>query len=192
MADLTCGQGGSTGAEIVAQINNNTSALDILNVLAQVDPRGSLRLAAETTQTITDSAIPDLLQCFDTIVTSQNGLTPILGLDNTASITNLTGQNIKAILSIGINVKFPSSETIEVFLYVNDKAYSDLPIVVQGMGTAKPISMYWESEIILNVGDIVDVRGRNADTGTYDITYVRSTLRLTSSWRESNPLPVQP
>ena len=192
MADLTCGQGGSNGTAIINRINENTHALDILNILAQVDPRGSLRLAAETTQTITDSSIPVLLGCFDTIVTTQNGLEPKLEGDNKATIKNTTGSTIKAILSVGVNVDFPANETLEVFVYVNGVVYSDLPITVQGNGTDKPISAYWESEVILNADDVVDLRGRNADTGSYDITYLRSTFRITASWREIASLPIQP
>ncbi len=192
MAELTCGQGGSNGSQIINQINDNTEALALLNILAQVDPRGSLRLAAEATQTITDNSIPVLLGCFDTIVTSQNGLEPTLEGDNKATIKNTTDSTIKAILSIGLNVDFPANETLELYAYVNGVAYSSLPLIVQGNGTDKPISAYWESEVILNADDVVDLRGRNADTGSYDITYLRSTFRLTASWREIAPLPVQP
>jgi len=192
MADLTCGQGGSTGSQIIHRINENTQALDILNILAQVDPRGSLRLAVQATQTITDNVDPVLLGCFDTIVTTQNGLEPKLEGDNKATIKNTTGSTAKVILSVGLNVDFPANETLEVFVYVNGVVYSDLPIIVQGLGSDKPISMYWESEIILNADDVVDLRGRNADAGSYDITYLRSTFRLTASWREIAPLPIQP
>ena len=191
MADLTCGAGGSTGSEIIAQINENTARMEMLTVLAQVDPRGSLRLSTDTTQTITDSAIPDLLECFDTIVTSQNGFIPKL-TGNTATITNDSGYNSKAIVSVGLNVDFPANETLEVFLFVNGVVYSDVPLLVQGNGNGKPISMYWESEVVFADGDVLDIRGRNADTGTYDIKFLRSTLRITASWREMVTLPVQP
>ncbi len=192
MADLTCGQGGSTGSEIIAQINKNTEALAILNTLAQVDPRGSLRLATEVTQTITDNATPVLLNCFDTVVTEQNGFTVTDPVSGTATITNDTGSTVKALLAVGLNVDFPANETLELFIYIEGVQYSSLPLIIQGLGSDKPTSTYWESEVVLNDGATIDVRGRNADAGSYDITFLRTTFRLSASWAEIAPLPVQP
>ena len=174
MADLTCGQGGSTGAEIVARINE----------LTKLDPRGSMRLAVEVVQQFTDDVEPIVMECFDTVVTERTGLVvdPLVGY----SISNNTGHAFaSAVVTVGLNIVFPGSESLEVYLYVNGIMYSDNPIVVQGDGNSKPTELFWQSDIALAVGDILDLRGRNEASGSYNCTFTRSTFRVDCDWKET-------
>ena len=195
MADLTCGQGGSTGQEIINRINENTAAaaanvlaLDAVDVrldeLEMPDPRASLRLASTVPSfTITDSVDPVVMPCFDTVVTEQGGFDGFTDA-NGGTITNTNTFGIKALVAIGLNVDFSANETLEVYLYVNSAQYSTLPMVIQGEGSGHPVGMYWESEIDLPAGAILDIRGRNGDAGNYDIAFLRSTLRADADYSE--------
>jgi len=196
MADLTCGQGGSTGAEIVGRINENTLAgtdnlalIDALTLrvaeLEMPDPRASLRLSTIVSGfQITDDATPVVMPCFDTVVIEQGGFDGFIDSGVSGSITNSTGFEIPALVAIGLNVDFPANETLEVYLYVDGVQYSTLPMIIQGNGNGKPVGLYWESEILLDIGAVLDIRGRNGDAGNYDIEFLRSTLRVDADWSE--------
>ena len=197
MADLTCGQGGSTGLEIVTRINENTAAAtanadaiallqaDVIE-LEHGDPRASVRLATSVPAfTITDDLEPVLMPCFDTIVTEQAGFDAYIDpVDSGGNLTNSTGFSIKCLVAMGLNVDFPANETLEVYVYINGARYSDNPMVMQGEGSGHPVSVYWESEVELADGDTLDIRGRNGDTGSYDIAFLRSTFRMDADWSE--------
>ena len=197
MADLTCGEGGSSGQQIIDRINENTAAIVInvdaiaaldvrLSALELPDPRASVRLAAIVPAfTISDDVIPVLMPCFDTVVTEQGGYDAYIDpVDSGGSLTNSTGGTMEALLAVGMNVDFSGNETLEVYVYVNGAQYSALPMVIQGEGSGHPVGMYWESEIILDAGDTVDIRGRNGDTGSYDIAFLRCTFRIDSSVKD--------
>ena len=142
-----------------------------------VRDRGSLRLETSgSTQTIVDDATPVLLTCFDAIVTERGNLVP----DEAANSIKYVGVDTinSAIVSIGLNVIFPGTEELEVYLYINNVAYSDTPINMQGEGTGKPTVNFWQSDIQLFENDELTLRGRNADAGSFDITYLRSTFRV--------------
>jgi hypothetical protein len=135
--------------------------------------RGSMRLNASVTQSISDDAIPVLLNCVDTEVTAKGDFT----CNTTTKSITYTGPGSDAILSVGLNVRFPGTEEIELYLYINDVEYSSQAINVQGKGTTKPVEIYWESDVNLVTGDVMDIRGRNADTGSFDLTFLRTTFR---------------
>lgn len=173
MADITCGQGGSTGQEIV----------DRINFLSRLNPRASMRITDTAIQPISDDAEPKVLtECFDATVTQRGGLA---ANHNAASITNNTGSDFSsAILSVGLNIALAANNTLEVYVFVNGVSYSNHPITITGEGVGSPIDTFWQSDIAIEAGDIVDIRGRNADIGLYDLSVFRSTMRLDVDNRE--------
>lgn len=192
---LTCGNEGSTASETVAQINlnednialnegritaveatanDNSDRLDVIEG-GLPTPRGSLRLVASKTQTIDDAVTPVLLTAFDTVVTERNGIV----VDEVAHSITYSGPDVEsAIITIGLNIEFPGAEELETYLYINGNPYSDTPINLQGEGNGKPEIVYWQSDIALATDDVLTVRGRNADAGSFTLTYLRATFRL--------------
>ena len=142
-----------------------------------IHDRGSLRLAVSgTTQTITDDALPVLLTCFDSEVTARGDLVP--DADGN-SVTYVGTEPIEsAIISMGLNVEFPGTEELEIYLYINDTMYTDTPVNMQGNGTGNPEIIFWQSDISLQENDVLTLRGRNADLGSFLLTYLRTTLRV--------------
>ena len=232
MADLTCGSGGSTGMEIITQINSNThniedhetritqNTTDIASNLAAIQsndsdistldsritsvegdistinntltthenrldklegpaPRATVRLANETTVTLTDDSTPIVLPIFDTIVTQRGGFGAVL---NDYTLVNINAPDqLSVIMTVGINVRFPGTETLELQLYKNGQPYSSADFYLRGTGDNKPNAFFWQSDITLNAGDTIDLRGRNAATGSVDITFVRTQFRIDGS-----------
>lgn len=158
-----------TLVELMAYIKANIPAIPIHD-------RGSLRLTTSDTQTISDGIEPVLLSCFDAVVTSRGKLVPN-EIDNSIKYVG-TDPIDTAIISIGLNVSFPGTEELEVYLYVNDVKYSGTPFNIQGQGASAPVVEFWQSDISLQENDILTLRGRNADAGAFDITYLRTTLRV--------------
>jgi len=139
------------------------------------DQRGSMRLAAAISQTVSDDATPVVAEAFDTAVTQ----TTHFSCDPNNNSITYTGPNVaSAIVSIGLNLEFPGSEEVEFYAYINGVEYSAQSINAQGRGTGKPVEIYWSSDIALNTNDTIDIRVRNADTGSFDLTYLRSTFRV--------------
>lgn len=140
-----------------------------------VPTRGSLRLSTTTTQALTDDATAIKLTCFDEGVTERGD---ILIDDTEGTIKYLGSPTSTAILTMGLNVSFPATESLELFLFKNDVVYSTNPLVLTGDGTTDPTETFWQSDIPLAEDDVLDIRGRNGKTGSFTITYLRATFRL--------------
>lgn len=159
-----------TLAEFMIYIKDNIPAIPIHD-------RGSLRLETSgASQTITDDVTPVLLTCFDAEVTARGDLVP--SADGNSITYVGTDPVASAIVSMGLNSDFAATEELEMYLYINDVKYSDTPINVQGAGAGKPVIEFWQSDISLQENDILTIRGRNADAGSFVITYLRSTFRV--------------
>jgi hypothetical protein len=163
------GQGTITADDLATYVLGKAPALE----KAQ---RGSMRLGTETTQTITDDALPVKATAFDTKVTATQQFEVTPGNYNIRYVG--TANIPSAIVSVGLNLEFPGTEEVEIYFYINDSAYSSQPIHAQGRGTGKPVEIYWESDIQLAQNDVMDIRIRNADSGSFDLTYLRSTFRV--------------
>lgn len=137
--------------------------------------RASMRLQTSVQQTINDST-PEVLTAFDTVVTSTSEFT----VDPATNSITYDGPGVSsAVVSVGLNIAFSGTEELDAYLYINGTEYSSVPLRVRGAGTNKPSELYWESDIALNPGDVLDIRGKNADaSGSYTITYLRSTFRI--------------
>jgi len=170
--DLICGTGGSTGAEVIGRIND----------LSQLDPRATGRIATPITVTIDDSTHA-LLPMMDTVVTQRGGFEVDLG---TQTLVNNSGAKYNSVIvTIGLNVKFPGTESLDLWVYVNDQQYSASEFTVRGMGDHKPQSIFWQSDVTLQDGDRIDVRGVNANNGSYDLTIERTQFRIDSDYKDN-------
>jgi hypothetical protein len=175
--ELTCGQGGSNGAEIIARLNE----------LTKLDPKVSMRLtnyATHPTQVINDDPTPVLLQAFDTIITERTGFVAEVA---SQSLKNNSGHPFNSVnLTFGLNVEIASTEKMQVYLCVNGEVVNlDTPIVITGGGTGNPVEITWDLDGALPAGAVVDLRARNAATGTLTIKYLLAYFRMEASWRET-------
>ncbi len=196
MADLTCGTGGSTGYEIVTRINENTNGIvgtkdDIAEnrnnivknegqivALKAYDPRAAMRLNSAVDVDISDDPTPILLPVFDTIITERGGFDANTGMYR---LTNNTGYDIEVTVSIGINIKFSSTEKLDVWVYHNDQPYTNSEFTVRGEGDTKPVAIFWQSVFDMANGDHIDIRGKNSSSGTYTATFERTHFRIDST-----------
>ncbi len=191
---LTCGDGGSTGQEIVDQINTNTDQLsshdtkisqletttgdhetrigdveaDIL-VLQGPDPRASLRLDTDTDVNLTDTYAK--LNIFNQARVSRGGFTADEANDR---LVNDSGKNIPNVLvSLGLNVLFPGNETMDILVYVNGSPYSNSEFTLRGYGDNKPQAIYWESDMPFNDGDVLEIYAKS-NSGDFTATFHRT------------------
>lgn len=174
MADLTCGEGGSNGAEIIERINQ----------LTKLDPTAALRLGTAKAQTFADGAAPELMTCFDAVVSEINGFTA----DAVAgSVTNGSSTQIftDVRLVIGVNAHFATTEELEIYTYINDVQYSTQPLSMNGLGNGKGVSMFWETTLSLNPLDVVTLKAKNGAAGALTVNYLRATLKIEADWKET-------
>ena len=174
---ITCGEGGSTGAEWAARIN----------ALSQVDPRVSLTTVGSVTQTLTDAAEPIVINAFNTVETERAGF---LGDVATNSISNGNTEDfVSTMLNISINAGFEGNEEIEFFLYADGVLASTNPIHLYGAGgtgqTDKPVVLNWTADFIFQAGAVIDIRARAASTATMDVTWLSSSLIANADWKDN-------
>ena len=193
MADLICGEGGSTGIEIVAAINANTNqkgdltlltttakdtlvnAVNELHTLVGLPSKGSMRLEGDLVQVIGNTY--ETMECFNA-VSSQRG--EVLVTAGAVGSIQYTGTEIdrEAELHYGINADFASNEEIEVIPYLNGVEYSDDPITLRGLGNGKPVSFFWISQVTLQPNDIITLMARSSITNDITLTFQRTVLAM--------------
>ena len=170
--DLTCGSGGSTGQEVIDRINGLTS----------LDLRATGRLTAPETVTITDTTTL-VLPVADEARTQRGGFE----VDITRhALVNASGKAYDSVIvTVGLNVRFPGNEQLDIWVYVNDVAYSAVEFTMQGRGNQKPQSIFWQSDVSLADGDIIDIRGTSPDAGTsYDLVIERTQFRIDADYKD--------
>ena len=128
--------------------------------------KGAMRLAAPITQNITDADFTELL--FDQVTIERGG---IICDPNTNSIT-VASSGLYTV-NQGIDATFPGSEMIEVISFVNGVEYSPEYFVLQGRANQKPVSMFWQSTVSLSAGDVVTMRAKNGESGSFDLNLKR-------------------
>ena len=163
--DLTCGSGGSTGAEVITRINR----------LSELDPRATGRIATPAIVSINDADVV-ILPVIDEARTQRSGFE--VDVDNNRLVNNTGFDFESVIVTIGINVSFPGSEELDLWVYLNDTPYASSEFSMQGRGNTKPQSVFWQSDVAMAHGDYIDVRGKNSATGTYDLTIERTQFRI--------------
>jgi len=170
---ITCGQGGSTGTEIVDRINE----------LAKLDPRATLVLADASTlatQDITDNATKQLLLAYDTITTQQTGF---VGDLTAQTVGNNTGHRFESvILTVGLNLEFSGELEFGAFI---DGFQIGESHGLQGRGAGKPVALNWQADYYLDSGSVIDIRARVVGSGNITVTYKSAHLRIDASWRET-------
>ena len=199
---LSCGSGGSTGAEIVDRINLNTDAVEdhdtrvndlettvvdhetriaanetAITALQQRAPRASMAVTTSQTLSLSDDATPTIIAIFDTVVTERGGLEADTTLGR---LTNTSGGTFEdCVVSIGFDVEFPGTEEMELSVYHNGTPIAASPaFYLRGIGSNKPVVIFWQGEITLNDGDYIDIRARNAASGNVDVNVLRATYRI--------------
>jgi hypothetical protein len=86
---------------------------------------------------------------------------------------------------VGINVRFSGSEQLDIWVYKNGDPYSTSEFTIQGRGTNKPVSAFWQSDISMLNGDYIDIRVQNADTGTFDCVFERVQFRIDAEIKDT-------
>ncbi len=169
---ITCGQGGSNGAEWAQRINE----------LSLVDPRATMRLqdaATNPDQVVTDSATLQLIAAFDSIVRERSGFLVDLATSSVSNSNSVTFDSV--IYTINLNMAY--SGELEFGAFVNG-VQGGSAFFLQGRGSARAVSITWSGEITLASGDILDFRVRNPDTGNVTVSWKSSHLRIDADWKD--------
>ena len=218
--DLTCGEGGSTGAVILDRINEheaeigdlelldtsvkdslvgslnelnshvdtntqsvvdlwtqvNTNTADIATLQTQVGlpTKGSMRLDTILVQTIGN--VYETMECFTAVSSERGDVDVTVGIVGSIEYTGTAPAEGE--IHYGFNAEFASNEEIEVIPYVNGIAYSSNPMVLRGLGTGKPVSFFWISQVTIQPNDVITLMARSSITNDLDITFDRSVFAL--------------
>ena len=169
--DLTCGSGGSTGAEVIQRINE----------LSELDPRATGHLTTPVSVDLndtTDVKVPII----DAIVTQRGGFE--VNTTNYRLINNSGHTFDSIIVSIGLNVRFSSSEIMDIYVYKNGALYSPSEFTLRGEGDNKPVSVFWQSDITLNDGEYIEVWARNGASGNVTVQLERTQFRMDADYKD--------
>jgi len=171
---LTCGSSGSTGAEVINRINE----------LSKVNPRATGRLSTPVVVTVDDTT-EILLPCIDEARTERGGF--VVDTNN-YSLTNASGYDYESVLvSIGLNVRFSGTEQLDIWVYLNGQPYTTSEFTIKGEGTNKPVAVFWQSDVALANGDTIDIRAKNAASGSFDCTIERTQFRIDADYVDIIP-----
>ena len=135
---------------------------ELLDILA----KGAMRLNIPTDQTISDADY--IVLEFDEVTVERGGI----ACDPAANTITVPSTGLYSV-HIGVDGTFPGAEMLELMVYVNGSAYSPHPLILQGRANQKPVSIFWESTVTLNAGDVLDVRGRNGESGSFTVNLQR-------------------
>jgi hypothetical protein len=149
--------------------------------LSKFDPRATGRLTTPVSVDINDTA-PVILPCIDDAKTQRGGFE--VDTANYRLINNSGVNYDSVIVTIGLNVRFSGTETLDLWVYVNDTAYAASEFTVQGRGTNKPVAIFWQSDIQLNSGDYLDIRAMNADSGSFTCVIERTQFRIDADYKD--------
>ena len=133
--------------------------------------RGSMRLATPASHSFNDTSYTVI--DMDT-VTQQSGNLTVDILTNSITINNAGTYKV----SLGVDAMFGGSEELQLMVFVNGTEYSSYPMAIQGRGINKPVALFWENTVDLSAGDTLDFRGKNGDSGTFNINIQRSTFAV--------------
>jgi len=140
--------------------------------LYDIVAKGAMRLSTSRIQTI--PADWTILSAFDTAVKERGGIVcdPAGG-----SIT--VNEDAFYIIDIGINFTANKNLELEVALAVGSTLYDDRTMVIQARGVNKPVEMFWRSHANLNAGDVLTLRGKDANASSFDLTFKRTAFVVT-------------
>jgi hypothetical protein len=134
--------------------------------LFEILAKGAMRLAAPATQTITDADFTVLE--FDTVTDERGGFV----CDPATNSITVPSTGLYTV-NQGIDAIFPGSEMIEVMSFANDVEYSPEYLMLQGRANQKPVSLFWQSTVSLTAGDVINLRCKNGEAGSFDINLIR-------------------
>ena len=128
----------------------------------------SMRLVTQVNEDFDDTAFA-LITAFDTVVhTSTNVIA-----DASANTITVNKAGLYEV-NFGFLFSFPGTEEIELIPFINGTATVDVGAGLQGRTATKPVSFYWSSTIELSAGDVIDLRAKNAASGSVTCTFYRS------------------
>jgi hypothetical protein len=128
--------------------------------------RASMRLGTPVSETFDDvswNVLP-----FDTVTQEKNGFVCDIG-NGTITVPR---DGIYEVSS-GVDAGFSGQEELNLMVFVNDSAYSSQAMAIQGRTANKPVALYWESTVSLSAGDVLDIRGQNGDSGSFNCNILR-------------------
>jgi len=137
--------------------------------LYEILAKAAMRLSAPATQSIDDADFSVLE--FDEVTVQRGGF----NADPSTNSITVPSSGLYSV-HIGVDGTFPGSEMLELMVFVDGAAYSPNSLVLQGRANQKPVSLYWESTVDLVAGATIDVRGRNGESGSFNLNFQRMYL----------------
>ncbi len=138
--------------------------------LLQITGKAAMRLAGLHSQTIDDTY--ETLECFNAVQAQRGECVATVGA--VGSLTYTGEYEVDGELQIGLNVDFAANDELEIIPYVNGVAYADNPLMIRGMGVAKPVAMFWISQMTFAPGDVITLMAKNAIAGALSINFTRT------------------
>ena len=80
-------------------------------------------------------------------------------------------------ISAGVNVEMTTTEQLDMAFFINNVQVGTV-VKVQGRGAGKPVYLSGNSFASLTAGNIVDIRARNGDAGTVNVTFQAANLAV--------------
>ena len=142
--------------------------------LLEIQGKGALRLTGDLTQTLTGTF--ETMECFNEVRAERGDIACTVGLIGSIEYTGLLP--VAGELHYGINVEFAQNATFEVQSYVNGVPYSDESMHIRGLGSNKPVTLFWISQLDINPGDVVTLMARNEAGGDMDVLFHRTVFTL--------------
>jgi len=169
---ITCGEGGTTGADWAIRVNE----------LSRLAPKASVRKAVTNTQLILSAEATPLELATD-VITQRTGFTASV-TDNVPTLVNGNKALESVNISIGLNVSVSSKfDVLALLLYVSTDGvvwteFSPNPIVIQGPGEDSPVSFFWQSDIEMASGQMLQMWGKSMSGSDFTISMGRSTFKI--------------
>ncbi len=142
--------------------------------LLQIQGKGSLRLTGDLVQVIGD--VYETMECFNTVSSERGDVAVEAGA--IGSLTYNGTDIVQGEIHYGVNADFASNDEFAVMPYVNGAPYSDDAMYVRGLGTGRPVTLFWISQVTLNPGDVVTLMAKNNTSGDISVNFQRTVFTM--------------
>jgi hypothetical protein len=120
------------------------------------------------------------MEMFDLAKTQRTGFVAEVG---SFSLKNNSGFDFESVIFVtNINLAFSGELEIAGFI---DGAQVGASHFIQGRGANKPVSISWQSDIALPATATIDIRAKNADSGTITVDYHSCNASIGAEWAET-------
>jgi len=164
----------NTGDIVLNAAEIAINAADIAELKATLPAKGSMRLQGDLIQVIGNAY--ETMECFNAVSSERGDIDVTVGSVGSIQYTGLVA--VEAEIQYGINADFASNEELEVIPYINGVPYSDDPVFMRGLGTNKPVSFFWISQVTLQPNDIITLMARSSITNDITVNFQRSVLAM--------------